>query len=101
MNFNEKIADLSYDEFSLTSILSEYSEPRVYRDEYDEHVSQMIRDTLAEHIAETSVETAHVNSEIDRAAEKYFTSTMRRGPWESQSFSAMGHPRNILQARAE
>lgn len=35
MNFNEKIADLSYDEFSLTSILSEYSEPRVYRDKYD------------------------------------------------------------------
>lgn len=88
MNFDGKMKDLSYDEFSLTSILNEYSEPRYYRDEYDEHVSHIVRDTLAEHIAETSAVNAHVNSEMDRAAENYFYEhDARRSFGESTVFS--------------
>lgn len=88
MNFDGNMKDLSYDEFSLTSILNEYSEPRYYRDEYDEHVSHIVRDTLAEHIAETSAANIHVNSEMDRAAENYFYEhDARRSFGESTVFS--------------
>lgn len=84
---DESGQDFSSDEFSLTSILNEYSEPRVYMDEYDEYVSRMIRDTLAEHIAEADAVNTPVDSEIDKAAEKYFYEhDTRRSLGESELF---------------